>query len=101
MMTSWRVVTNSSHKDYDYVAVEFDMNTGQMDAVRLDSGDTTVRLDSTPPFEIEENGEWMTIPYEDVKGLIQETNAVRKRNGFDPITEDDVKAKLYEAQRLR
>ncbi len=101
MTILWRVVKNATKKDYEYVALEFDMLTGQVAEIRVDSNKTSVRKRKTVEFEVLENNEWWTIPYKDVPFCMKEFNQVRIKNGYDPLTEQDVLARLYSLDSLK
>jgi hypothetical protein len=100
-LNAWRCIKMSTHKNYDYVGLEFNMATGSLDQVVVSSRGTSVRKKSTPQFEICENGQWITLPNKDVKGLIVEFNKVRIKNGLLPVDENNVLASLYQLEGLR
>jgi len=100
-MSAWRVVKMSTNKDYEYVALEFDMLSGSFKETRVCSCMTDVRKRSTTEFEICENGEWMTIPYSDVPSLMKDFNKLRASQGKACVLENEVLRKLYTLEYLR
>jgi hypothetical protein len=106
MMTHWRVVKMSTNKTFSYVALEFDMLTGQVTTEQIKSNNTNVRKRKTTEFEIREvNGkgiaEWMTVPYKEVLDLMRDFNKVRYELGLRDIIQSDILKMLYELEDLR
>ena len=106
MMTAWRCVKMSTHHNYNYVALEFDMSTGEMNKVIVNSKNTDVRKRKTVEFELHEITSsgvsyWMTIPYSEVPSLMRDFNKVRMNNNLPPLQEADVLKSLYALEALR
>lgn len=102
MTFKWRVIKKAlGNSGYDYIGIEFDMSTGEMKGVRLNSGETTVRMESTPQFEVCENGVWETISHKEAPGMIKEFNEERRKNNLSSIGEAEVLKLLYDIERMR
>lgn len=101
MTVMWRVVKKSAYKHYNYVALEFDMFTGEMRGLRVNAKKTNVRLRTTVEFEVLENNEWVTISYKDVPSCMKEFNNIRIKYGKEPLTEDTILIKLYALDNLK
>ena len=101
MLTHWRCVKMTTHTKYSYVALEFDMVTGELKEVRVHKNDTDVRKRSTTEFEICENGEWMTMPYKEISSLMRDFNKLREKHGMPKFYERDLLYKLQSLEDLR
>lgn len=101
MISAWRCVKMATHTKFSYVALEFDMITGELQEVRVHRNDTDVRKRSTTEFEICENGEWMTMPYKEIPSLMRDFNKLRKKYNLLLLFKHDILRKLYALEDLR
>ena len=99
MMTAWRVIKKSVEK-YNYIGVEFNLETGEAVGVKVHDDETEVRKLRTSQFEVLENGEWITLPAKEARSLLKDFNVARKAQGKPYIAECEVLGLLYKINNL-
>lgn len=99
-MSKWRVVKKAVHRQYSYVGLEFNLESGDASMVKLGNRMTTVRKRKTSQFEALENGEWIGMPTKDAPSLLHDFNLARKKNDISFITECEVLNMLYKIDYL-
>ena len=101
MLTKWRVIKKATWSEYDYIGIEFNMQTGLYGAHRVHAKDTAVRKRTTSQFEVLENGIWETLSVKEAMGFIHDFNKVRQeRTHYLKVSETDILALLYKMENM-
>lgn len=100
MMTKWRVIKKAVVGQFNYIGVEFSLENGLMEGIKVKDADTVVRKRSTSQFEALENDEWIGLNTKEAPNLLKDFNIVRRAEGLPYITEQEVLKMLYRINSL-